>query len=230
MSRIDEIRAMVEKGERQYRNLVLEVKEGNEDNYVVEGYATTYNEPYHLYSVTAPDGYRIEVKEEVDRHAFDDADMSDVIMQYDHQGRVFARLSNGTLKLDKDAEKGLLVTADLGGTDIGKQLYQEIKGGYTTKMSFGFTIAQASELREVEGEADETYVYTIEKVGRLFDVSAVSLPQNDFTSIQSVRSLNNGVIDEAVTERLQAHEDKVARAKQVAELREEIRKLLESEE
>lgn len=230
MSRIDDIRAQVEKGERQYRNLVLEVKEGNEDNYVVEGYATTYNEPYHLYNVTAPDGYRIEVLEEVDRHAFDDADMSDVIMQYDHQGRVFARLSNGTLKLNKDAERGLLVTADLGGTDIGKQLYQEIKGGYTTKMSFGFTIAQASELREVEGEADETYVYTIEKVGRLFDVSAVSLPQNDFTSIQSVRSLNNGVIDEAVTERLQAHEDKVARAKQVAELREEIRKLLESEE
>lgn len=223
MSRIDDIRKQVESGDRQYRNLVLEVREANEDDYIVEGYATTYNEPYHLYTVTAPDGYRIEVKEEVDRHAFDDADMSDVIMQYDHVGRVFARLSNGTLKLDKDAEKGLLITADLGGTDIGRQLYQEIKGGYTNKMSFGFTIAQASELREIEGDADENYVYTIEKVGRLFDVSAVSLPQNDFTSIASVRSLNNGVIDKAVTERLQAHEAKIERAKKVEELRKLIK-------
>lgn len=226
MSRFDEIKEQVESGKRQYRNLVLEVREDNADEYVVEGYATTYNEPYHLYTMRADDGYTIEVKEEVDRHAFDEANMDDVIMQYDHQGRVFARLSNGTLKLDKDAERGLLVTADLGGTDIGKQLYQEIKGGYTTKMSFGFTIAQASELREIEGDADETYVYTIEKVGRLFDVSAVSLPQNDFTSITSVRSLNNGVIDKAVTERLQAHKEKIERAKKVAELR----KLLESED
>lgn len=223
MSRIDDIRKQVESGDRQYRNLVLEVREANEDDYIVEGYATTYNEPYHLYTVTAPDGYRIEVKEEVDRHAFDEADMSDVIMQYDHVGRVFARLSNGTLKLDKDAEKGLLITADLGGTDIGRQLYQEIKGGYTNKMSFGFTIAQASELREVDGDADENYVYTIEKVGRLFDVSAVSLPQNDFTSIASVRSLGNGEIATAVTERLQAHEAKIERAKKVEELRKLIK-------
>lgn len=223
MSRIDDIRKQVESGDRQYRNLVLEVREANEDDYIVEGYATTYNEPYHLYTVTAPDGYRIEVKEEVDRHAFDEADMSDVIMQYDHVGRVFARLSNGTLKLDKDAEKGLLITADLGGTDIGRQLYQEIKGGYTNKMSFGFTIAQASELREVDGDADENYVYTIEKVGRLFDVSAVSLPQNDFTSIASVRSLGNGEIATAVTERLQLHEQKIERAKKVEELRKLIK-------
>ena len=69
--------------------------------------------------------------------------MSDVIMQFDHQGRVFARKSNDTLQLEVD-DHGLKVTADLGGTEIGRQLYEEIKGGYVTKMSFGFTVAKDS--------------------------------------------------------------------------------------
>lgn len=228
MSKIDKIMEKVQTGEMQYRDLVLSVREETETlDYVVDGYASTYNEPYYLYRVKAPDGYTIEVREEVDRHAFDEAKMDDVILQYNHEGRVFARTSNGTLNLNKDDEKGLFITADLGGTEIGRQLYEEIKGGYTNKMSFGFTIAQASELREVEpdNDADEMWVYTIEKVGRLYDVSAVSLPQNDFTSI-SARALGNGVISERVTERLHEHEEKVERAKKI----EELRKLIESED
>lgn len=228
MSKIDKIMEKVQSGERQYRDLKLEVREDNtEPNYIVQGYASTYNQPYYLYRVKANDGYTIEVREEVDRHAFDNADMSDTIMQFDHQGHVYARMSNGTLTLNKDDEKGLFITADLGGTEIGRQLYEEIKGGYTNKMSFGFTIAQASELREVEpdNDADEMWVYTIEKVGRLYDVSAVSLPQNDFTSI-SARALGNGVISERVTERLHEHEERVERAKKI----EELKKLIESED
>lgn len=226
MSKLDKIKEQVEKGERQYRNLILEIRE-EEDSHTVQGYATTYNEPYYLYRVKGDDGYTIEVREEVDRHAFDDADMSDVIMQYNHEGRVFARLSNGTLTLDKDDEKGLFITADLGGTEIGRQLYEEIKGGYTNKMSFGFTIAQASELREVQPDngVNEMYVYTIEKIGKLYDVSAVSLPQNDFTSI-SARTIGNGEIADKVTERLHEHEMKVERAKKI----EDLRRLIESED
>lgn len=220
MSKIEKVLEQVQSGERQYRDMTLQVRELPEnDEMVVQGYATTYNQPYYLYRMKSDDGYTIEVREEVDRHAFDDADMNDVILQYNHEGRVFARLSNGTLQLDKDDEKGLLVTADLGGTEIGRQLYEEIKGGYTNKMSFGFTIAKASDLREMEpdNDADEMWVYTIEKVGRLFDVSAVSLPQNDFTSI-SARAFGNGAIAEVVTERLRTHEEKVNREKRIAEL------------
>ena len=208
MSKLDKIMEKVQSGEMQYRDLVLSVREETEEpDHIVQGYASTYNEPYYLYRVKAPDGYTIEVREEVDRHAFDEAKMDDVILQYD--------------------PKGLFITADLGGTEIGRQLYEEIKGGYTNKMSFGFTIAQASELREVEpdNDADEMWVYTIEKVGRLYDVSAVSLPQNDFTSI-SARALGNGVISERVTERLHEHEERVERAKKI----EELRKLIESED
>lgn len=226
MGKYDKVLEQVQTGARQYRDLILEVRESDDAEKVVEGFATTYNEPYYLYRVKADDGYIIEVREEVDSKAFDNADMSDVIMQYNHEGRVFARLSNGTLQLNKDNPKGLFISANLGGTEIGRQLYEEIQGGYTNKMSFGFTISQRSELRELEpdNDANEVWVYTIEKVGKLFDVSAVSLPQNDFTSI-SARSIDNGVIDDAVTERLQAHVEKVERAKKI----EHLKKLLESE-
>lgn len=229
MSKMDKVLEQVKSGERQYRDMVLQVRElpEDDDEKVVTGYATTYNQPYYLYRMKSDDGYTIEVREEVDRHAFDDANLEDVVFQYNHEGHVYARRSNGTLQLDKDDEKGLLVTADLGGTEIGRQLYEEIKGGYTNKMSFGFTIAKASDLRQMDpdNDADEMWVYTIEKVGRLFDVSAVSIPQNDFTSI-SARAFGNGAISDVLTERLHKHEEEVNRAKRIAELE----MLIESED
>ena len=106
---------------RQYRSL-REVGI-NENDMIVEGYATTYSEPYELFR----DG-NYTVYEQIDPAAFAETDMSDVIMQYNHEGRVFARTSNDTLTLTSD-EHGLHVRADLGGTEIGRQLYEEIKGG-----------------------------------------------------------------------------------------------------
>lgn len=229
MSKMDKLNDLVQTGARQYRDLVLEVKEQTEENndMVVEGYASTYNEPYYMFRTKGKDGYTIEVREEVSDHAFDNTDMSDVILQYNHEGRVFARMSNGTLTLDKQDPKGLFIKADLGGTEIGRQLYEEIKGGYTNKMSFGFTIDKVSDMRQLEpdNDADEVWVYTIESIRKLYDVSAVSLPQNDFTSI-SARALADGEINEMVAERLQEHEEKIARQAKIAELE----KLLESED
>ena len=184
---------------RQYRNMVLEVKkdeneEPQEGSFLVRGYATTYNEPYVLYS----DDKQI-IREQVSPNAFDDSNMDDVIMQYDHEGRVFARMSNNTLKLTSD-EHGLLIEADLSGTTIGRQLYEEIKGGYTSKMSFGFTVDE-DDVEESEEEGRRVYLRTITRIGKLYDVSAVSLPANDGTEI-SARAYCDGVIAKAEAERL----------------------------
>ena len=124
---------------REYRSMMMDVADA--EDYMVEGYATTFDDPYHLYNTTDRNGNEVEVKEVVSRNAFDSTDMSDVIFQYDHEGRVFARLSNKTMTLEAD-EHGLKVRAYLGGTEIGRNLYEEIKGGYTDKMSFGFTVAK----------------------------------------------------------------------------------------
>ena len=191
---------------RQYRNIEVRALDTSEEQ-VVEGYATTFDDPYRLWG---DDEY--EVKEQVDRHAFDNADMADVIMQYDHEGLVFARTGNGKLEIKAD-DHGLKIRANLGGTEIGRQLYEEIKGGYTTKMSFGFTV-KSDERLVVEEEKKTTVLRTIKEIGKLYDVSAVSLPANDATSI-SARSYGEGVIAELAEE----HRRREERARQIRKIK-----------
>ena len=196
---------MPAKSDREYRNMVLEVRkdEENERNIVV-GYASTFDEPYTLYE----DGdWRFD--EVVDANAFANTDMSDVIMQYDHEGRVFARISNNTLTVTPD-ERGLLIEADLGGTELGRQLYEEIRGGYTNKMSFGFTVDGEEITDRKQPDGSVITERRITSVRKLYDVSAVSLPANDATSI-SVRSLTDGEIKRIQAERLEAEKMELAR-------------------
>lgn len=193
--------------EREYRAMQMAIEEraeGEEAAKIVSGYASTFDEPYLLFSDD-----EVEVWEQVDRSAFDNTDMSDVIMQYDHQGRVFARIRNNTLTVEPD-DIGLFVRADLGGTDIGRELFQEIEGGYTDKMSFGFTVNEdRREVTKTE-EGKSRMMRTITEVGKLFDVSAVSMPANPTTSI-SARFLD-GAIEEMRAERLKAKELEEKRA------------------
>lgn len=193
------------KDEREYRAMTMAIEEQpeGEERMIVTGYASTFNEPYELFR-----GDDYEVWETVDRHAFDGTDMSDVIMQYDHQGRVFARLKNNTLMIDPD-DKGLFVRADLGGTDIGRQLYQEIRGGYTDKMSFGFTVEEDDREINEDKNGYMKVTRTIKKIGKLYDVSAVSLPANPGTSISA--RFRDGAIAEIEAERLKAQKLKEER-------------------
>lgn len=186
---------------RQYRNIdvsTFERRAEGDTEKTVSGYATTFNQPYELYR-DAWNGYVYIIREQVDKDAFADTDLADVIMQYDHEGRVFARTSNNTLELDPD-EHGLHIRANLGGTELGRQLFEEIEGGYTTKMSFGFRVGK--DKREETKERDEetgittvTVLRTILSISKLYDVSAVSLPANDATSI-SARKLCEGEIEQ----------------------------------
>lgn len=181
---------------RQYRNIDVSGFDRSAEKRV-EGYATTYNQPYELWS---EDNYT--VREQIDPKAFDETDLSDVIMQYNHEGRVFARTSNGTLQLTSD-EHGLRVNADLSGTELGRQVFEEIEGGYTTKMSFGFRVGE--DIREITEDHETGKVdvlRTITKIDKLYDVSAVSLPANDATFI-SARNFSEGVIAEVKKEFLE---------------------------
>ena len=196
------------KKNREYRKMApLEVRaEENKDEMVVEGFATTFNEPYVLFEDSD-----IIFREQVAPNAFDNTDMSDVIMQYDHEGRVFARISNNTLEVQPN-EKGLFIRANLGGTEIGRNLYEEIAGGYTDKMSFGFTVDGDEQLRTEAEDGRIDILRTITSINKLYDVSAVSIPANDGTSIGvSTRSEIVGVIEEVRAERLEAERIKLER-------------------
>ena len=185
--------------DREYRNIMvseLETRDGEDGSMIVDGYATTFNQRYVLY-----DFGDYMVDEEIAPEAFDEADMQDVIMQYNHEGHIYARIRNGTLDLNTDSHS-LHIRARLDGTEIGRRLYQEVKGGYTDRMSFGFTVAREERKTEEDKEHNRIIVHRrITAIKKLYDISAVSIPANDMTEI-SARRYGDGVIAEIEAERL----------------------------
>lgn len=180
--------------ERQYRAMPVMVRSLGADDgkrekrfdteYYVEGYASTFDDPYVLFEDFNGNEYR----EIIAPTAFADADMTDVIMQFDHSGKVLARMSNGTLIVEPD-EHGLFVAADLSGSQTARDLYEEITNGLVTRMSWAFMIAADEYDRE-------TRTTTITRVKKVYDVSAVSLPADPNTEI-SARNLLSGVIEQS---------------------------------
>lgn len=168
---------------------------GSEPSYRVSGYATTFDEPYVLWG---------DVREQVSREAFDDdTDMSDVIMQFDHAGKVLARTSNGTLELTVD-DHGLRVDADLSKSQAARDTFEEIENELVTRMSLCFRVDRE--------EWDETeQLRTIKHFSKIYDVSAVSIPANGATEI-SARGWADGAIR-------RARDGAIARARARARLR-----------
>lgn len=162
-----------------------------ESDYYVEGYATTFDDPYVLYEC---DG--VQYKEVIDRHALDGADLSDVIMQFDHAGRVFARTGKSNTLIVEPQDHGLFVAADLSRTEQARSMHEDIAAGLVSKMSWAFTVQEDSYDRE-------THTRRILKIKKVYDVSAVSFPANPSTEL-SARSWLDGVIEAEKAERLAA--------------------------
>lgn len=189
--------------ERQYRSLLTPlapVSTGAEkrfdSDFYVEGYASTFNDPYKLYEWGG-----IEYWEVIDPDAFRDCDMSDVIMQFDHVGRVFARQSNNTLIVEPQLH-GLFIAADLGSTTSSRGMYEDIDAGLITRMSWAF-MPDWDEIEDIYDEDEHKLTSIIHKVERVYDVSAVSLPADPNTEI-SARSYFDGAIKRIEAERLQS--------------------------
>lgn len=164
----------IKKG-REYRALqdfALVPRAEESDEYRVRGTAVVFNSPTCLFEIDGVKYYEV-----IDRHAFDECDMSDVIFNYNHGGKVVARLRNKTLSLNI-TDRGLDMEANLGGTVAGRDLYEEIDGGYVDKMSFSFTV------RESKYDTT-THTRTITKIRKLYDVSAVDIPAYEETSISA---------------------------------------------
>lgn len=197
--------------EREYRTIQLLVptKEKRIDSeFYVEGYATTFNDPYVLWESGG-----IQYKETIDRNALDGADMTDVLFQYNHSGRVYARtkMKQGkqpTLILEPQ-EKGLFIAADLGSTEEARKMYQDIDAGLVYQMSWAFVVEEDSYNRE-------THTRTITKIKKVYDVSAVDLPANTSTDISS-RSYFEGVI-EAERQEIAERQRKIQKIKILTEV------------
>lgn len=178
---------------REYRTMEIRIQKSDpeEKTYTVEGYASTF-EPYVLFR----DGEK-EYREQIDPQAFDEADLTDVVFRVDHEGKVYARSSAGSLEIWTD-EHGLGNRADLSRTEAARALFEEIEAGNYPQMSFAFTVE--------EDEYDKkTRTRLIRKVAKVFDVSPVAFPANPNTNLGvATRAYFDGVIEEEKAERLEA--------------------------
>ena len=155
--------------DRNYRNFEIRAAEvGN----VIEGYAVVFDTVETMYEY---DG--IQYMEEIRSGAFNKAEMRDVVLNFNHGGKPVARTKNNTLELTID-QRGLFVKADLSGTEEGRKLYEEVKGGYLDKMSFAFTI-------NAEEYNKDTRTRSITEVKRLYDVAIVDIPAYESTSVMA---------------------------------------------
>nr|DAJ11266.1 MAG TPA: prohead serine protease [Caudoviricetes sp.] len=179
--------------DREYRQMALPLATAAtgaakrfDTEYYVEGFATTFDTPYLLYEYEGMQFFEV-----VDRNALDGADLSDVIMQYDHAGMVYARNKMARSKppslLIEPQESGLFIAANLGLTEEARKLYSTINEGLIYKMSWAFRVSE-------DAYNKETRTRTILKIKKVYDVSAVSYPANADTDI-SARSWINGAIE-----------------------------------
>lgn len=173
---------------RQFRKMLpLENRKNEEKGYIVEGYAMKY-QPYEF--MEDDEGI---IYEEFRKEAFKDADMTDVIFLYDHQGKVFARTSNKTLQVKFD-DIGMYIIADLSKSESAREMYNEIQAGLVTKMSWSF--------RPGDYHFDKkTRTIVHDSIRKVYDVSAVGIPANNDTEINA-RKFIDGVINEFEAERL----------------------------
>lgn len=177
------------KQDREYRSMELRPTE-EEESYMVEGYASTY-EPYKMFERDGVDYF-----ERIEPTAFENADVSDVVFRVDHEGRVYARTSAGTLNVWHD-EHGFGQRTDLGRTQAARELFADIKAGNYPKMSFAFTVAEDHFDRA-------THTRVIDRIAKVFDVSPVSFPANPTTELSvSTRDYFDGVIEAEKAERLE---------------------------
>ena len=192
--------------EKEIRKLDLQFRAENTDDGKMEikGYAAVFNSP-ETYSYT----------EVIDEKAFDEADMSDVVLRYNHNDNfmVLARTRNKSLNLKVD-EKGLFMDATLqDNITEHKNIFNAIASGLIDKQSFAFVVD--------EDEYDyDTDTRTITKIGKVFDVSVVDQPFYNDTDVSVARDINNSEFLERRKEIREQHEEEIKQQ----ELAEELRK------
>ena len=166
---------------RDFRLLSVDTrKEDGKESLVLEGIACTFDQETVLYKYSD-----YEYREKIEAGAFEDCDMTDVIFNYNHCGRVYARTRNGSLEVTVK-EDGLHVRVTLMPDDNGHQeLYRDIQSGLIDKMSFAFTVRTASYEYIENADGPDVYIRTVKAIEKLYDVSAVDIPAYDTTSISA---------------------------------------------
>lgn len=160
---------------RLLKDTKIEIRKLDDENELmhIEGKAVAFESPETYYGET----------EIIDKHALDEADMSDVVLRYNHNDTQYtlARTRNNSLRLEVK-EDGLYFDADLIDTTTNQDAYKMVKAGLLDKCSFAFNVVE-------DKYNEEEHLRTITKIGRLFDVALVDFPFYNDTIVEA-RNLN----------------------------------------
>lgn len=152
------------------RVLNLQLRQFDNDSNDVEGVAAVFDREADLGWFT----------ERIDRHAFDHTDMSDVVLNFNHDNSLLlAGTRNGSLQLQV-TDEGLLQKASIIDTTQGRDVMKLVRSGLISSMSFAFTIADGGEIWETRSDGRE--YRTITDIDRIYDVSLVTFPAYPQTS------------------------------------------------
>ena len=151
----------------------IEMREEDKENkMIIEGYAAVFNRETLIGSEDW--GFY----ESIDPKAFDNANMRDVPLKYNHSDNIpiLARTRNNSLQLRVD-DVGLFMHAELLDTQDAKDMYKRIQAGLIDKMSFTFTVKSEE---YIKGNIPHRCITAFD---RIYDVSVVDVPAYDDTSV-----------------------------------------------
>lgn len=148
---------------------MLETKE----DMFIAGYALIFNSPTLIGEKNG-----IKYYETIEKEALTNCDLTDIVLRYNHDDKtqLLARTSNNTLTVKVD-DIGLYIEATIANTTTGRDIYELIKRGDISKMSFGFI---------VDKDSYKGNVRHIEAIKAIKDVSVVDFPAYDDTIVQAI--------------------------------------------
>ena len=176
-------------------------EDNNKNEMVIEGYAVVFDKVQK----------RLWLTEVIEKGAFDNADMSDVCLRYNHSNEypILARTRNKSLILKVD-DKGLKVIATLIETTDNRNIFERVKAGLLDKMSFAFTVRRREWEILNENTEHEEMIQHITEIDKLFDVSIVDEPFYEDTEV-SARGLEGAkqFADEMAEQKMMIEREKL---------------------
>jgi len=160
----------------EVRHFTGEVRVAGEDRKIIEGYGA-------LYGVRSLDMGFIET---IQPGAFDQADLSDVRMLWNHNGDfILARTKSKTLQIRAD-QKGLFYSGQIAETSLGKDALISVTRGDVDQSSFAFNLDWDKD-DEWGMNDDGVMERKINRIRKVTDVSPTAFPAYPQTRIDKRR-------------------------------------------
>lgn len=180
MTSIRDIRAAIDgTGRRRFTTdlRVSRTETRADGSATIHGYAAVFDTPATIHGIFV---------ERIKRGAFRKALAApnlDVPLLFGHDGQPVARTTNSTLQLTEDP-RGLHIVAELAPTTLGRDLLALIERGDLSQMSFAFATEPAGVAWRYADTPDALDERDIYEFSALYDVSVVTRPAYDATSVE----------------------------------------------